>query len=87
MMGNEAVTKPMLRGVDWKALGYLTSIVSVLFLGAIAWPKPEDPSWHLAALVIGMATSIVGMGFRYKAHVREKREIREAQAKADGRCR
>ena len=86
-MGNEAVTRPVLRGVDWKALGYLTSIVSVFFLGAIAWPKPDDPSWHLPALIIGMATSIVGMAFRYKAHLDQKREIRKAEAKADGRRR
>jgi len=25
-----------------------------------------------------MATSIIGMGFRYLAHLREKRQIREA---------
>jgi hypothetical protein len=29
-----------------------------------------------------MATSIIGMGFRYLAHLREKRQIREAQAQA-----
>ena len=32
--------------LDWKGLGYLVSIVSVFFLGAIAWPKPERPQWH-----------------------------------------
>jgi hypothetical protein len=69
--------------VDWKALGYLTSILSVFFLGAIAWPKPDDPAWHLPALIFGMATSIIGMGFRYKAHLDEKREIGKAKAKAD----
>ncbi len=70
--------------MDWKAVGYLTSIVSVFFLGAIAWPKPDDPAWHLPALIVGMATSVIGMGFRYKAHRDEKREIRRAEAKADG---
>jgi hypothetical protein len=69
-------------GPDWKGLGYLVSIASVLFLGAIAWPKPADPSWHLPALLAGMALSILGMGLRYKAHLDEQREIREAKAEA-----
>jgi hypothetical protein len=71
------------KGFDWKALGYIVSIVSVFFLGSIAWPKLEDPAWHLPALIVGMATSVVGMGFRYKAHLDEKREIRKAKTKAD----
>ena len=81
-MSHQTVTKPVLLGIDWKGLGYLTSIVSVFFLGAIAWPKPGDPGWHLPALFIGMATSIIGMGFRYKAHLDQQREIRNAKAEA-----
>lgn len=69
-------------GLDWKALGYITSIASVFFLGAIAWPKPGDPAWHLPALIIGMATSVLGMGFRYLAHIHEKKEMSK---KADRR--
>ena len=72
----------MLFGIDWKGLGYLTSILSVFFLGAVAWPKPGDPAWHAVALIIGMATSIIGMGFRYKAHLDQQREIRKAEAEA-----
>jgi hypothetical protein len=70
---------------DWKALGYLVSIVSVFFLGAIAWPKSADPGWHLPVLIVGMATSIIGMGCRYKAHLDEQREIRKAKAEAERR--
>jgi hypothetical protein len=81
-MRREGVTVPAVSGLDWKALGYSVSIVSVLFLGAIAWPKPEDPIWHLPVLIAGMATSIIGMGFRYKAHLDEQREIRKAKAEA-----
>jgi hypothetical protein len=69
-------------GLDWKATGYLTSMVSVLFLGAIAWPKPQDPAWVLPVLVAGMVTSILGMGFRYMAHIKQKKELSE---KADRR--
>jgi hypothetical protein len=72
-------------GIDWKGLGYLISIVSVFFLGAIAWPKPDDPKWHLFALVFGMATSIFGMALRYKAHLDQQREIRKAKAEAERR--
>jgi hypothetical protein len=81
-MSHQTVTKPVLLGIDWKGLGYLTSIVSVFFLGAIAWPKPGDPGWHLPALFIGMVTSIVGMAFRYKSHLDQQREIRNAKAEA-----
>ena len=69
-------------GFDWKALGYITSIVSVFFLGAIAWPKPDGPGWDLPALIIGMATSVLGMGFRYLAHIHQKKEMSK---KADRR--
>ena len=41
-MRQQTVTVPRRHGLDWKALGYLVSIVSVFFLGAIAWPKPDD---------------------------------------------
>ena len=81
-MRHEHVTKPAVGGVDWKGLGYLISIASVFLLGAIAWPKSGDPSWHMAVLLAGMATSIIGMGCRYKAHLDEQREIRRAKAEA-----
>jgi hypothetical protein len=81
-MRHETVTIPAGSGLDWKALGYLVSIVSVFFLGAIAWRKPNEPSWHIVALIIGMATSIIGMGCRYKAHLDQQREIKKAEAEA-----
>jgi len=65
-------------GLDWKAIGYLTSIVSVFFLGIVAWPTPGDPWWMLPALIIGMALSVLGMGFRYLAHIQQKKEIARA---------
>ena len=74
-------------GIDWKGFGYITSIASVLLLGSIAWPKPDEPGWHIAALLAGMATSILGMAFRYKAHLDQQRELKRAEAKADGASR
>lgn len=68
-------------GLDWKALGYLTSIVSVAFLGAIAWPTKEDPAWKLPVLLVGMATSILGMAFRYLAHIHQKKELSKVRSR------
>ena len=83
-MRHDKVTIPAPTGIDIKAIGYLTSIVSVLFLGAVAWAKENPPGWYYPVLVIGMATSIAGMGCRYLAHLHQKREIREAKSEADG---
>ncbi len=71
--------------IDWKGLGYLVSIVSVFFLGAIAWPKDGDPAWHLPVLIAGMATSVIGMGFRYKAHLDQQKELRDVESEEQRR--
>jgi hypothetical protein len=78
-MRHENVTMAKQSGLDWKALGYLISIASVLFLGAVAAAKENPPGWYYPALVIGMLTSISGMGCRYMAHLHQKREIEEAK--------
>jgi len=83
VMRNKSVKVAAGTGLDWKALGYLVSIVSVFFLGAIAWPGADEPHWHMPVLIAGMVTSIIGMGCRYKSHLDEQREIKEAEAKAD----
>jgi hypothetical protein len=72
-------------GIDWKAIGYLISILSVFLLGAIAWPKSDEPPWHVPVLLAGMATSIAGMACRYKAHLDQQRELKRTEAKANGR--
>ena len=84
-MRHEKVTVDVPHGLDFKALGYLVSILSVFFLGAVAWPKTNAPSWYHPVLIVGMATSILGMAFRYKAHLDQKRELKRTEAKADGR--
>ena len=81
MQGND-LSLLRVRGIDWKGLGYLVSIISVFLLGAIAWPKPDDPRWHVWALVAGMATSVIGMGLRYYSHRQQQRELRRAEAEA-----
>jgi hypothetical protein len=82
-MDRRTSTIPPRGGLDWKAIGYLTSIASVFFLGAIAWLKDDPPWWYYPVLVAGMGTSICGMGFRYKSHLDEKREIKKARKEAE----
>jgi len=84
-MRNKTATIAIPNGIDWKALGYLTSIVSVFFLGCAAWLKESPPWWYHPALLTGMATSILGMGFRYKSHLDERREFSKAEKKAETR--
>jgi hypothetical protein len=84
-MRNDSAKVPRSEGFDWKAAGYLTSIVSVFFLGAVAWPKAGEPQWHAFALILGVTTSIIGMGCRYKSHLDEKRELRKTKAEARSR--
>ena len=84
-MRHESVRIAKPSGLDWKALGYLISIVSVFFLGAVAWAKTDPPGWYYPALVIGMLLSIVGMGCRYLAHLHQKHEIHKATVEAERR--
>jgi hypothetical protein len=54
--------------VAMKGVGYSISTVSVLALGAVAWPGPHEPEWKAVAVVVGMAASIIGMVVRYLSH-------------------
>jgi hypothetical protein len=84
-MRHETVTIPVAQGLDWKAIGYLLSMVGALLLGAIAWPKPGDPAWYLPALIAGVATTIAGFGVRYMAHLKQRKEIEQAKREAEKR--
>ena len=64
--------------MDLQGVGYLISSVSVAFLGAVAWPKADEPQWMAWAVAIGMATSILGMGVRWLSHKRDRENIRRA---------
>lgn len=66
-----------------KSLGYLVSVISVLMLGTVAWPKTEEPRWKAAALALGMSASIVGMLLRYLAHRKEKAALEYATREAE----
>ena len=69
--------------MDLKALGYFISIISVGFLGVVAWPKTGEPAWHAWAVGIGMATSVCGMFVRYLSHRKDRHDIHRAEAKAE----
>jgi hypothetical protein len=84
-MGHDAHKIFLVSGFDWKGFGYLVSIFSVFLLGAVAWPKEGNPAWHEMVLIAGMATSIFGMGLRYKAHRDQQRELRKTQEKVERR--
>jgi hypothetical protein len=85
-MRNDPVTKAERSKIDWKGIGYLFSIAGVLLLGARSWPKPGDPSWFWPALIGGVVTSLIGFGLRYLSHLKERRQIDDAEAKADGKA-
>lgn len=66
-----------------KSLGYLISVFSVLLLGTVAWPKPSEPRWKAAALVAGMAASVVGIFLRFLSHRKEQAAIQFATREAE----
>jgi hypothetical protein len=60
--------------MDSKGVGYLISIASVLLIGIVAWPRPDEADWKAGVLMAGMAASIIGMALRYFAYRKEQRE-------------
>jgi hypothetical protein len=56
-----------------KSLGYLVSIVSVFLLGAAAWGSVDDPSLR-TFLILGVASSVAGMGFRWASFFVDQKE-------------
>ena len=57
-----------------KLWGYLISCVSVICLGVVSWSGASAKPLMLAMLVLGMATSVIGMAMRLWSYLREKRE-------------
>ena len=66
-----------------KGVGYLISALSVFLLGAVAWPKPDDPSWKVVALTCGIMFSIFGLVLRFLSHLNEKDALAYAEKEAD----
>ena len=64
--------------MDLKGLGYFISTISVIFLGIVAWPGPNDPAWQGPVVLAGMALSIMGMGVRFISHRQDRQDIKRA---------
>lgn len=64
--------------MELQGLGYLISSVSVGFLGAVAWPGPDEPQWKAWAVAVGMTTSILGMSIRFIEHLHDRKNIERA---------
>ena len=57
-----------------KSMGYLVSILSVLLLGAVAWESVADDPAMRACLILGILTSVIGMGLRWTSFFVDQRE-------------
>ena len=57
-----------------KSYGYLISIVSVLLLGTVAWKSASEDTAMLVCLILGMVSSVAGMGMRWAQFVLDMRE-------------
>ena len=69
-----------------KGLGYLTSTLSVILLGIVSIDAASKSRLLAACLILGMATSVLGMTLRWRSHRLEQHE--KAREKAgDARVR
>ena len=66
----------------FKGVGYLTSTLSVMLLGIVSWKSASSNPWMLACLLLGMATSIMGMCERWISHRLEQREKAEQERRS-----
>ncbi|TMJ14984.1 MAG: hypothetical protein E6G94_08250 [Alphaproteobacteria bacterium] len=57
-----------------KGFGYLISTLSVFLLAAGSFKNAVKEPLLLACLILGMATSILGMALRYLSYRREQRQ-------------
>ena len=65
-----------------KGFGYLTSTVSVILLGIVAFKSASQEPLMLACLLLGMATSVGGMLLRWRSHRLEQKEKDRIEAEA-----
>jgi anaerobic C4-dicarboxylate transporter len=70
--------------VKLKGYGYLVSIVSVFLLAVPALKSAQESTLMAVCLVAGMIASIIGMGIRWLADLRQKAKIRQVRREAEG---
>jgi hypothetical protein len=73
----------MNKAIFWKGGGYLISSVSVLLLGLVAWDGAKDHPPLVAALIGGMAASIIGMAMRWRAFLNGQKAKEENSRRID----
>ncbi len=56
-----------------KTTGYFISVLSVLLLATVAWPRAAEQPLTLVCLIGGVSTSILGMGCRWLSYEIEER--------------
>jgi hypothetical protein len=61
-----------------KLTGYLVSSVSVILLGIVSWKGASEQPILMFCLILGMATSILGMLFRWLSYQREHKPFKRA---------
>lgn len=67
-----------------KTVGYSISSLSVLCLGAASWDGAQGKPMIEALILAGMATSILGMGFRWVSFAREQQAKGKAPMELEG---
>jgi hypothetical protein len=67
-----------------KTLGYSISSISVLCLGLVAWDGAKDKPLLLGLLIVGMATSVLGMAARWWSFAREQQAKGKAPLEMEG---
>ena len=68
---------------ELKGYGYLVSIVSVFLLAVPALKSAKESPLMAACLILGMVASIIGMGIRWLADLKQKSKIREVRREAE----
>jgi len=63
-----------------KGLGYLVSTFSVILLGILSWKSASEHPLLLACLILGMLSSIMGMGLRWMSHRLEQKQKADQEA-------
>lgn len=66
-----------------QSAGYLISTFSVGLLGAVAWTAAKEDDTLFLCLILGMATSIIGMLLRWAAFMKEQKDKAELEAEVD----
>jgi NADH:ubiquinone oxidoreductase subunit K len=56
-----------------KSLGYVISTVSVILLAIVSWQSASKQTALMICLIVGAASSIIGMALRWSSYALEKR--------------